>query len=150
MADQNEPSVRGVGRPALYKPEYCEAVIKCLGDGKSLTSFAAEINVARDTIYEWEKVYPEFSDACARARAKSGAWWENLMRRLAVKGEGNPQAILFAIKNMARDDWFEKSAVEVTGKDGGPVQTIDATGLSAAAMREILEAADAATKADNG
>lgn len=31
-----------------------------------------------------------------------------------------------------------------------PIKAIDATGLSAAAMREILEAADAATKADNG
>ena len=39
---------------------------------------AADIGVARDTLYEWEKVHPEFADTLALARSHAQAWWEGL------------------------------------------------------------------------
>lgn len=100
-----------VGRPSKYSEAYCDAVVEHLADGASLTSFAAEIGVARSTINEWIGEHPEFSEACARAKAKCAAWWERANRHLAVTGEGSQGAIALGLKNMAADDWKEKQLI---------------------------------------
>lgn len=51
------------GRPTLYKPEYCQMVIDHMAKGNSFWSFAADINVHFDTLSEWTKAHPEFSEA---------------------------------------------------------------------------------------
>jgi len=93
-------------------------------DGASLTSFAAEIDVARSTINEWMNAHPEFSEACARAKAKCAAWWEKTNRMLASTGTGNQGACKLGLTNMAADDWRDVSRQEQTGKDGGPIETV--------------------------
>ena len=64
---------RPVGRPSKYRPEYCEMLVQHMSMGMTFTSFAGhpEIRVCRDTLYEWEKVHPEFSDARKRGIAAS-------------------------------------------------------------------------------
>ena len=109
------------GRPSKYDPEYCEAVIDHMSAGASLTSFAAEVGVARSTITEWTDTHPEFSAAVKRAKAKCAAWWELQGRTLAVNGGGNATLVIFGLKNMADEDWRDKQAVEHTGPDGSPV-----------------------------
>ena len=54
-----------LGRPSLYKPEYCDMVIEHMAQGKSFETFGLKCNpkVHRDTLYEWAKVHPAFSDA---------------------------------------------------------------------------------------
>lgn len=104
---------RGRGRPSDYKPEYCEQVVDHMSEGASITSFAAEIDVARSTINEWMSVHPEFSEAVKRAKAKCAAWWEMRGRKLAEgKEEGNPTLVIFGLKNMADDDWRDKQEVQ--------------------------------------
>lgn len=105
------------GRPTKYLPEYCDQVNAHMADGASLTSFAAEIDVARATINLWMAAQPEFMEACARAKAKSAAWWEKTNRHLAATGEGNQGACKLGLTNMGADDWREKSEVDVTVKD---------------------------------
>lgn len=43
-----------------------------------------------------------------------------------------------------------KQAVELAGKDGGPIQTLDVSALSDAALREIMAATRANPDADPG
>lgn len=100
-----------MGRPSKYEPRFCDEVVQHMADGASLTSFAAEINVARSTINEWMDAHPEFSEACARAKAKSAAWWERTNRVLAATGEGNAGACRLGLLNMASDDWRDKQLV---------------------------------------
>lgn len=97
-----------VGRPSTYKPTYCDLVIEHMSDGASLTSFAAEIGVARSTINEWMDANPEFSEAVKIAKGKCAAWWEKLGRTNAMTGNGNATLVIFGLKNMAADDWREK------------------------------------------
>jgi hypothetical protein len=79
--DQKEnPEKKPVGRPSLYKPEYCEMLIEHMGEGLSFESFAAIINVSRSTLYEWDKGHEEFSDAFKRGVDKSLLYWEKLGR----------------------------------------------------------------------
>jgi transposase len=65
------------GRPSKYKPEYCEQLVKHMAEGYSFESFAAVINVNRDTLYEWASVHVEFSDAKKRAFEKNLKWMED-------------------------------------------------------------------------
>lgn len=66
----------GPGRPSSYKPEYCQTLIEHMASGLSFESFAGKIGVDRDTLYEWTKVHPEFSDAKKKGTEACLFWWE--------------------------------------------------------------------------
>jgi len=62
-----------VGRPTKYDPIFIQKVEEYLQTtGKEqmhlpkIESFALYINVNKDTLYEWKKLYPEFSDALSK------------------------------------------------------------------------------------
>jgi hypothetical protein len=105
-----------VGRPSKYKERYCDEVIAHMADGASLTSFAAEIGVARSTIGEWVDDHDEFSVAVKKAKAKCAAWWEKLGRKNAQTGQGNATLVIFGLKNMAPDEWREKQELSITSR----------------------------------
>ena len=106
------------GRPTDYEQAFDQAVETMGAEGYSVVEMAAEIGVHRDTLYEWEKVHPTFSDAFTRARLLSQAWWERQGRiNLATQGFNHS---LWA-KNMGcrfKGDWTEKVQQEVTAPEG--------------------------------
>lgn len=60
-------------------------------------------------------------------------------------------AAIFWLKNRRPTEWRDRSAVELSGPDGGAIQTtsIDATKISTDALREIMEAVnDKASETD--
>ena len=103
-----------IGRPSKYDPKYCDMIVEHMSEGASITSFAAEIDVARSTITEWAEVHPDFSAAVKRAKAKCASWWEKLGRSGAQGGEVNPTLVIFGLKNMGADDWRDKQEVDHT------------------------------------
>ena len=90
-------------RKTKYNPEFCKKLIKHLKSGNSYTSFASRVNVHIDTLYEWEKRYPEFSEAKKEAFAHSQAFWEDMGLKMALNG--NAQVWKFNMKN--RFGWRE-------------------------------------------
>ncbi len=105
------------GRPTAYRPEFCEMVIEWGKLGKSKTWMAAELDVSKQTFYDWEKAHPDFLDATTRAMAHCQRWWEDA-------GQDGMRASLFNstvwAKNMNcrfRDEWTDRQ--EVTGANGG-------------------------------
>lgn len=109
------------GRPTKYKPEMCDLVISEMSDGASKEACAGALGVAVSTLYKWIDEKPEFSEAIKRGEALSRVWWEEKARQ-AVIGElpgFNPTAWVFCMKNI--HGWRDKT--EVTGKDGGPIET---------------------------
>jgi hypothetical protein len=122
-----------LGRPTKYQPAYCEAVIAHCKDGASLTSFAADIGVARSTINEWIANHPEFSEAAARAKAVCAAWWERAARANAVRGEGNATLCVFGLKNMGADDWSDTHELKHSG-----AVTVDHREAAQAEVQEIF------------
>ena len=114
------------GRPSKYNEAYCEEVVNYMADGFSLTAFAGEIGVCRDTITEWCNVHPEFSLAVKRGKAKCAQWWENAARNSmsgGFAGKGAATITIFGLKNMAPDDWADKQQLEHGGANGGPIVT---------------------------
>lgn len=105
-----------LGRPTKYKEEYCQMLIEHMSSGLSFESFAAVIDVNRDTLYEWAKVHSDFSDTKKRAFDKCLLWWE----KAGIAGlwgtkdsQFNTGVFVFSMKN--RFKWTDK--VEVTGGD---------------------------------
>lgn len=69
---------RAGGRPSLYKPEHCDALIEHMRGGKSYETFAATIGVGISTIYSWEQLHAEFLEAKEIGVALSLLWWERV------------------------------------------------------------------------
>ena len=120
------------GQPTKYKPEYCESVVELSREGATLTALAVELGVSRDTLYEWQKVHPQFSDACTRARDVARKWWEQVMADQSTgRNNGNSGALLFAMKNQFPDDYRDRREHKVEaeqlvelnflGFDGTPI-----------------------------
>lgn len=112
------------GRPTDYRAEYCERVVELGREGKSHAQIAAALDKARNTLYDWADVHPEFAQAMTRARDLSQAWFED-------KGQGGLEtpgfnASLWAKQVSARfpDDYTERQRRELTGANGGPVEQL--------------------------
>lgn len=72
------------------------------------------LGMCRDTLWEYAGK-PEFSDAVKMARTRLEAAWE---QRLAGP---NATGTIFWLKNQG---WTDKTETELTGKNGGPVETV--------------------------
>jgi hypothetical protein len=103
----------GVGRPTKFKPAYCSEVIAAGQEGLSLTAFAGSIGVCRDTVNEWTREHPEFSDAVKVHQAKRTEYLE----RTLLSSEQGPKvtARIFALKNADPENWKDKHEHDVGG-----------------------------------
>ena len=112
------------GRPTKYKEEYCQDIIKwfdreatTLESGKIIPcdipligDYALRLGISRDTLHEWCRVHPEFSDSFKRAKDIQ----RSILVRLGMKGLYNPSFSVFAAKNMI--GWRDKQEIDMTGK----------------------------------
>ena len=140
------------GRPSLYRDEFCQRVAELMAEGRSLDGCAAALGVHPDSLYEWQKRHPEFSEAVQVGRAAATAFWESRLLGVAQGGPGNAQAIQWALRNRSRaaSGWdHAHKKMELTGADGGPVRlqaestVIDARSLTQDqrdALRQALAA----------
>lgn len=145
-----KPAKRPVGRPSMYRPEYCEVAIEVGKRGGGPNDIACEIGVLRENLYDWAKVHPEFSTALKQAKQHEQKWWEN--KGIEGLGADKFNAMVWKVSMQARfrDDYTERKVTELTGKDGAPIQTeakmtIDASELTPE-QRNALRAAALAVK----
>lgn len=136
------------GRPTKYDPKYCDLVVEHMRGGASLTSFAGSIGVARSTINEWIDQNFEFSEAVKEGKAVCAAWWEELARTNAKEGRGNATLVIFGLKNMAAADWRDRASVELSGPNGGAIQTEEKSISPRSLAREIAFALAAGQNED--
>jgi hypothetical protein len=61
------------GRHSLYKPEYCNFVVKLCKLGATDKDLANYFEVNEDTINEWKKRHPEFSESLKQGREVADA-----------------------------------------------------------------------------
>lgn len=132
------------GRPTKYKSEYPDCLIEHMSGGKSYETFAARCRVSIDTLYEWEKVHPEFSEAKKAGIALSMAWWEEKMMKNLTTFEGtkfNTTAWIYTMKCRFPKYWGEKQEVSHVIKDTREIQKLTDDELNA-----MLLAADESTR----
>src|SRR6185295_3945451 len=95
-----------------------------------LEGCAALLGVHPDTLWEWQRTRPEFSEAVRAGRAAATTFWENRLLDVAQGGSGNAQAIQWALRNRSRaaSGWHhDAQRLERSGPNGAPV-AIEAEG----------------------
>jgi hypothetical protein len=116
------------GRPTKFEEEHCERIIDLMSQGYSIEACAGALGVHKDTIYEWIKVHPEFSDAKRIGESASRYFWEKLgITHVLNVSSGNKfenestslnsTVWIFNMKN--RFGWRDK--IEVSGDDDRPI-----------------------------
>jgi hypothetical protein len=105
-----------VGRPSSYNENMGREVINLMAEGLSLTAAMAELGYHRQTAYDWQEKYPEFSDAVKIGQAKRQLFLE---RRLLSADVGPVvTSSIFALKNTGTGDWRDKQEVDHISSDG--------------------------------
>ena len=111
-----------------------------MAEGRSLEGCAALLGVHPASLYEWQKVYPQFSEAVRAGRAAATTFWENRLLDVANGGSGNAQAIQWALRNRSRaaSGWHhDAQRLEHSGPDGAPV-AIEASAQTAKLDLSVL------------
>jgi hypothetical protein len=108
---------RPVGRPSLYRPEYCEVVVELGRKGCSPAEIASELDVDRATLIHWTQEHKEFLTAMTRAKTHEQAWWERAGKSGMVADKFNAAVWTKSVTARFREDYTEK-------RDDGPQITI--------------------------
>ena len=69
-----------MGRPTKYSPDLIPRVIELMSQGWSIEELCLEFMVSKSSIYEWAKIYPDFSHALAVGSDLSAGWHIKLAR----------------------------------------------------------------------
>jgi hypothetical protein len=137
---------RGRGRPTSFKPEYIAQAEKLCALGATDLEIADFFGVDVRTIYRWKSDHDNFCQAIKVGKEIAD---ERVTRSLFARANGyehdevdirvvngqivqtpirkfyppDTTAAIFWLKNRRPAEWRETKAVELTGKDGGPLVT---------------------------
>jgi hypothetical protein len=110
-----------VGRPTLYKKEYCQLLLEHCEKGLSFEAFAGVVRVSVDTLLEWANKHTEFSLAKKEASALSRLFWERLGIRIAAGQLKNANAAVYIFNMKNRFKWRDRWDDEDGQSDGEPL-----------------------------
>lgn len=155
------------GRPTDYRPEYVEQVEKLCALGATDVELADFFEVGLATVRRWATVHPEFRAAMKVGKAEADDRVERSLYHRAMGYTFESEKIFqhqgqivrtstvehvppdtvaaqFWLKNRRSQDWKDRQ--ELTGKDGGPIETKtsfsfeDLTAEQRAAAKLLLDA----------
>ena len=66
----------GRGRPTLYPPEMGERLEEAMAGGLSVEAAAAKIGISARSLFNWQKIHPEFMQSTQECRLKGLRWWK--------------------------------------------------------------------------
>ena len=152
------------GRPSSYTQDVGERICELVSEGVTTTKISKIPGMPSfPTIYRWEEDFPEFRSMFRRAKIvgthylanqsidisdddsgdlktitnkKTGEEYEVMNAEFAARSRLRVDTRLRIIGMWNRKDYGDKRAVEVTGKDEGPLKTIN----SAMSAKEAAEA----------
>jgi hypothetical protein len=164
-----------MGRPTEYREAYINGAQKLARLGATDAEIADFFGVDVRTLYRWKNTHDAFCQALKAGKDEADDRVQRALYHRAIgyeqdavkifmpAGASEPvyapyvekiapdtTAAIFWLKNRRPDQWRDRQALELTGTNGGPIQTIDATRLSDDALRQIMAATDANPETDGG
>lgn len=145
-----------MGRPSTFTQEMADKICEHIAGGGAIRKFCNEDgNPSWPTVSRWLNDYPSFHSQYARAREQQAdAYFERVLdvasdqnrdpndRRIEV------DALKWTAGKLRPKIYGEKQTVEHTGEDGGPIQTVDLSGLSLdekKALRDLVRKTNASS-----
>ena len=141
------------GRPSKYSKAIAQEITDRLSAGEPLAQICRDDHMpAWRTVYDWEHSQEGFSADIARAREHG---YDVIACRLrdTARGDGDSKDDVQRDKLIVETDlkllakwskrYGDRTHHELTGANGGPVEqhtTLDASGLSDAALAEVMAA----------
>lgn len=134
------------GRPSKFTPELGKRITQMVTIGVTMEVAAQANGIHKDTLYAWlaqgarqaeGKPLRHFSDAMHQAFAGAEATYALALAASAKRG--NLQAIIFWLTHARRDNWRKAERLELTGKDGGPVQHEDVSNAKASLAAKLAK-----------
>lgn len=151
------------GRPSAYKAAYAKEAKKLAKLGATDAEVADFFSVDVRTIYRWKNVHSEFSQALKIGKDEAD---DRVRRSLYHRAVGYEQedvkifmpggadepvyapyiakiapdttAAIFWLKNRRPDEWRDKREHEMSGPNGGPIETVVASPSDR--LKEVLDA----------
>lgn len=125
-----------VGRPTKYDPSFIQEVDDYLESSSKeqmhlpkIESFAIRLGVSKDSLYEWAKLYPEFSDALKKILLKQA---EQLIDDGIYGGKEVNSTI---VKLLLQNNHGMRERVDQTTND----KDLPFTGLSDEQLNKLIE-----------
>lgn len=98
------------GRPTIYDPDICNQVIELMREGASIEEVCYELDIAKQTFYNWCEKYPELMDAKKRGTDLACGWWMK-QGRVNLK-DRDFSSTLFYMNMKNRFKWSDKHEVD--------------------------------------
>lgn len=112
-----------MGRPTKYTPEAGARLIAIMRDGYTATAAAGAMGIHRDTLYEWAKKHPDFSDALKRGHALRQFRLETQLL-MALDGP-SVRAAETALKTSGAPEWRDGEKLDPLGApEENPLATL--------------------------
>lgn len=125
----------------MFSDELAERICDELMDGRSLVQICAANDMPnRRTVLRWMEKDEAFATKCARARTMQADLMDDKILDLAehCTPESAPAdrvklaAYQWRASKLAPKKYGDKASLEMTGRDGGPIETRDLTPLETA------------------
>ena len=135
-----------MARKSKYTPETVAKIIEAIKMGATYELAAGYAGIHYDTFNEWMKHKAEFSEQIKSAEGVGAMIWLAKIERAA--SDGNWQAAAWKLERRYPHAYGRNvTQMEVTGKDGGPIEVNDARALLAAKL--AAQSTSGRTRADD-
>lgn len=129
-----------MARPTKRTPERQTAILNSLRLGNTRRAAAAFAEISEDTLARWQADDAEFRGAVTKAEADAESRFLGNIAKAAA--DGTWTAAAWWLERRRHQDYRKREGVELTGLDGGPIETADRTGtLSDADLRDAIRTA---------
>lgn len=126
--------------PTKFTPDTRAKIIECIASGMTRHRACATAGISRKTLHTWERqaaedpAFEEFVEAMQLAQDMAEGKLEAIHTAIATNGDTyggvdlktydhvKLRALQFQLQCGGSRPWAEKTQLEVTGKDGGPLE----------------------------
>lgn len=143
-------AAKKTGRPTTFNQEIADYIIeKMIEDGQEVAVTCRELGIPKSTVYGWATIKPQFAFALAQGRQSLADDAALKIMEIADSTDSESaqgdrvrlDALKWISSRLYPNKYSEKSALALTGFDGGPVQ-LQAVQVNTGSMdetsREIL------------
>jgi hypothetical protein len=136
-----------IGRPTKLTPEIAATICGLVAQGNYLKAAAGAVAVDPGTLHRWvskgaapdaDPLYRDFRDQLQKARAMAEAKMVKVITTAANQGQWTAAA--WWLERTNPEEWGKRDRVEVTGADGGPIETRQIADQRIATLAERLAA----------